>query len=151
MNNKQLLISLILLCAFYALYQTFSSEGDRSFKTDLVVLDTARVDKLLVYEKGGTDETALTLVREDALWIASKGNQNVTQDSREAKYPIVANLWKLRSNASIPYEQIIEAKQTSPTTVTITQHPRDHKVHVHFSHNRPIAIPGCFRHITRSG
>ena len=36
-------------------------------------------------------------------------------------------------------------------SIASTPSNRFHSIHSHFSHTRPMATPGCFRHMTRSG
>lgn len=75
MKNKTLFIIFFVLLGIYGASQMFSGKKQRSFKTELIQVDTSLVTSLNLYpkaEKGGE----IILKREQSGWIASKDNIN---------------------------------------------------------------------------
>ena len=73
MNNKKLMLVLLVLVGIYGLSQVFSSEKDRSFNSDLIQLDTAAVNSLVLNTKADGFET-VKLQKENGNWLISKNN-----------------------------------------------------------------------------
>lgn len=73
MDNKKLLYILIALLGVYGLNKLFSGKKERSFKTELIVVDTAQVTAITVFPKA--DEFAeVSMKKENDEWIISKGD-----------------------------------------------------------------------------
>ena len=72
MNNKTLVIVFASLIAIYFLTQMGSKKEARSFKTDLVSLDTASITKITFKTKQSPEE--ILLQRNEGVWNISKGN-----------------------------------------------------------------------------
>lgn len=75
MNNKTLFVILVLLLAVYGLSQMFSGKKQRSFKTELIQVDTSQVSSINLYPKAEKG-AEIILKREGSSWIASKDNVN---------------------------------------------------------------------------
>ncbi|MEL6926337.1 MAG: DUF4340 domain-containing protein, partial [Bacteroidota bacterium] len=75
MNNKTLFIIFMLLLAVYGATKIFGGKGsgDRSFKTDLIAIDTSTVSSIVLQPKTDNYEE-ITLKKEDRRWIATQGN-----------------------------------------------------------------------------
>ncbi len=71
MNNKTLFIVLIALLGIYGLSKLFSGQKERSFKAELIRVDTSKVTAISVFPK--TDSAEVSLKRESSAWIVSKG------------------------------------------------------------------------------
>jgi hypothetical protein len=79
MTNKTLLIVLILLLGVYGLTRIFSGKKEKSFKTELIQIDTARVTAIVITTKNEDgEEEEITLKREEPGWIASNGRISVS-------------------------------------------------------------------------
>lgn len=75
MNNKTLFIIFIVLLGIYFGTKLFSGQRDRSFKADLITIDTAKVTALSIFPKAD-DHQEVILKREENGWIATQGNMN---------------------------------------------------------------------------
>ena len=75
MNNKTLFIVFLVLLAIYAVTKVFPGKQDRSFKTELIEVDTAAVSSIIIDPKGEIPE--FTLTRSENGWIGSNGTLNV--------------------------------------------------------------------------
>lgn len=73
MNNKKLLIVFLSLLGVYFLSQYGFKKQTRSFKTELIQVDTAKVTAIMIYPKSDNQEE-LTLNRNGEGWTVSKGN-----------------------------------------------------------------------------
>lgn len=73
MNNKFLLLILLLLLGIYGLSKVFSGTKDRSFDADLIQVDTAAVNSLILNTKADNYET-VKLQKEGDQWLITKGN-----------------------------------------------------------------------------
>lgn len=71
MNNRNLLIIFVVLLAIYGLSRLNSSKRQSSFDADLITLDTAQVNNVVIRPKGS--ETEITLKREGDAWLVSNG------------------------------------------------------------------------------
>ena len=72
MNNKKLFLILLVLLGIYGASQMFSGKKDRSFKTELITIDTAAVTSIVIAPK--TDDfQEITLKKEGTSWIATQG------------------------------------------------------------------------------
>ncbi|MBT8233580.1 MAG: DUF4340 domain-containing protein [Saprospiraceae bacterium] len=74
-NNKILGIIFIGLLALYFIKKVVSKPEVRSFKEVLVSVDTASVNKLIYYPKGGSP--VITLQRNGSNWTANNGTKTV--------------------------------------------------------------------------
>lgn len=95
MNNKNLLIIFISLLAIYGLSQVFSSKKDRSFKTELIEIDSTTVTAITINPKG-PDNPEFNLTREENGWIASRGNIN-TIATTAAINALLSNLQQIKT------------------------------------------------------
>ena len=95
MNNKNLLIIFIALLAIYGLSQVFSSKKDRSFKTELIEIDSTAVTAITIDPKG-EDSPEFNLTREENGWIASRGNIN-TIATTAAINALLSNLQQIKT------------------------------------------------------
>ncbi|MCB0628564.1 MAG: DUF4340 domain-containing protein [Lewinella sp.] len=73
MNNKTLSIIFLVLLALYALPRLFSGNPDRSFRSELVVVDTSLVDQIELYPKTA-DGQKVTLRRDNGQWTVTNGS-----------------------------------------------------------------------------
>lgn len=76
MNNRTLLLILLLLLAIYGLSRLFSGKRESSFRTELIQVDTTKVTTIAIDPKG-KDNGEITLQREDAGWLVSNGTLTV--------------------------------------------------------------------------
>ena len=95
MNNKTLLFIFLGLVGIYLLSQVFSNQQERSFKTELIQIDTASVRAITVDPKGA-DTDPFTLKRENSAWIATKGNIN-TKASASAVNALLGTLPEIKT------------------------------------------------------
>ena len=79
-KNNTLLYVFLGLLAIYGLSQLFNTQEDRSFKAELIQIDTAKVDLISVDPKG-EENKPYTLKRENGAWIASQDNINAKANS----------------------------------------------------------------------
>ncbi|MEM9824361.1 MAG: DUF4340 domain-containing protein [Bacteroidota bacterium] len=77
MNNKYLFAIFGALLALYFASQLFSTKKERSFKAELVQVDTSAVDKIVLQTKADQYAT-VTLEKVEDNWRATKGNKSVT-------------------------------------------------------------------------
>lgn len=70
MNNKTLFIVLLALLGVYGLSKLFFVQKERSFKAELIQIDTSKVTSISVFPK--TDSLEVTLKRESSGWIVSR-------------------------------------------------------------------------------
>ena len=90
MNNKILLLIFVGLLVVWGLSQMNSGKRDRSFKTDLIQIDTASVTTINLYPK--TDEQKeITLSKENGTWIATQG-MVTTKANQSAVQSLLGNL-----------------------------------------------------------
>lgn len=77
MNNKFLFAIFGLLLAFYFASQMFSNKKERSFKTELIQVDTSAVNKIVLNTKADQHET-VTLEKTGNGWQIAKGGKSTT-------------------------------------------------------------------------
>lgn len=104
MNNKFLFLLLCALIGIYLVNRWMSGNRDRSFQTELIAIDTARVTSVTILPKGGQAADEVTLKRESGGWIASKG----AVSTRSPQDPIDALLAQL---SLIKSERIVANKE----------------------------------------
>jgi Domain of unknown function (DUF4340) len=71
MNNKTLFIVLLALLGVYGLSKLFSGKKERSFKAELIQVDTSKVTAVSIFPK--PDSIEVSLKREGDAWIVSRG------------------------------------------------------------------------------
>ncbi|MEP7321976.1 MAG: DUF4340 domain-containing protein [Saprospiraceae bacterium] len=77
MSNKKLLYLFLGLLAIFALTQLFNTKKDRSFKSELLKVDTALVNKIVIHSSTDNHkETVLTKTGND--WTATQNQKTVT-------------------------------------------------------------------------
>lgn len=76
MNNKKLLIILVALGLIFLLTQLFNQKKERSFKSELVRIDTATVTKLILNSQADAHKETI-LEKKDGQWVAGQGALNV--------------------------------------------------------------------------
>ena len=77
MDNKKLLLILFVLLAIYGANKFFNKPATKSFKEELVRLDTAKIDKIILSNPQGSG-AEITLERKENLWTATQGQLTVT-------------------------------------------------------------------------
>ena len=90
MNNKTLLILFLLLLGIYGLTKVFSGKKEKSFKTELIQVDTSKVSQIVIKPKA-PEQGEITLKKEATGWIASQGNINV-KATQNAVNSLLGNL-----------------------------------------------------------
>lgn len=73
MKNKTLLTIFISLLVVFLTSQFVFEKKKRTFKTELIQLDTSAITSILLYPKSDNQEEML-LIKEDDFWAISKGN-----------------------------------------------------------------------------
>jgi len=73
MNNKKLVLILVALLGIWGISKLFSGERDKSFKTELIKIDTASVNKILL-NTGADNFEDVILTKEGNDWFVSKNN-----------------------------------------------------------------------------
>jgi len=73
MNNKTLFILFLVLLGLWGLSQMNSDKRNRSFKTDLISIDTAQVTAINLYPKSDNQQE-ITLQKQDGRWFATQGS-----------------------------------------------------------------------------
>lgn len=73
MDNKILGIIFLALLALYLLTRVFSRQPEKTFRSELVQVDTALVDKIELYPKAEAGQT-VTLERNGGQWVVTDGN-----------------------------------------------------------------------------
>ncbi|GJM31320.1 MAG: hypothetical protein DHS20C18_03210 [Saprospiraceae bacterium] len=81
MNKKTVLLVFLASLGIYALTQVFASRKIDHFQAELINLDTAVVQTVIINTKKDLEE--ITLSREGQIWIASNGKINVRAVSTE--------------------------------------------------------------------
>lgn len=76
MNNRTLLLILVILLAVYGLSRIFSGRQERSFRSELIQVDTSQVTSIVIVPQAGPDAAEIVLKRENSGWIASRQEQN---------------------------------------------------------------------------
>ena len=72
MDNKTLLILLIILIAIFIVSRFIkTNKTEKSFKTELVFVDTAKVTSILLYPEAENHEE-IKFIKEDGEWLVSK-------------------------------------------------------------------------------
>ncbi|HMQ47819.1 MAG TPA: DUF4340 domain-containing protein [Saprospiraceae bacterium] len=74
MNNKLLLIALVILLGVYGLIRLFSGKKEKSFNSELIAVDSLQVTAISIDPKG--PELAFTLQPENGNWMAT--NESLT-------------------------------------------------------------------------
>lgn len=90
MNNKKLALVFLALLLIVGGIKVFSGKGDRSFKEDLISLDTSKVSKILLYP-GAENHQEISLEKVNGNWSVSKGDLNYKATS----YPVQSILGTL--------------------------------------------------------
>jgi len=90
MNNKTLLIIFVALLAAWGLSQMNSGKRNRSFKTDLIQIDTASVTTINLYPKSDAQKE-ITLSKENGIWVATQGTVT-TKANQGAVHALLGNL-----------------------------------------------------------
>lgn len=73
MNNKTLFLIFAVLLAIYGISNLMSNKTDRSFKTDLISIDTSQVTSLTIFPKSD-DHQEILLQKNNGQWVATQGN-----------------------------------------------------------------------------
>jgi len=73
MNNRTLTIIFLALLGIYLLTRLFSGKQERTFRTELVQVDTSLVNKIELYPKTA-DGSTVTLQRSNDSWTVTDGN-----------------------------------------------------------------------------
>ena len=102
-NNKILAIIFFVLLGIWLLNKSFNRVSDTSFKSVLMQVDTAVVDKLVLYPKG-MDSTAITLTKSNGNWMISNGTLNTSAD-RERVNSVLSQV------SYIPTKRLISKKE----------------------------------------
>jgi len=90
MKNKTLLLIFLFLLGIFLASQFAFEKKTRTFKTELIQLDTASITSILLYPKGDNQEETL-LKKESNFWVVSKGNIT-TKANQGAVQSILRNL-----------------------------------------------------------
>jgi hypothetical protein len=90
MKNKTLLLIFLALLGIFLISQYAFEKKTRSFKTELIQLDTASITSILLYPKSDNQEEII-LNREGNNWVATKGNV-ITKANVGAVQSILRNL-----------------------------------------------------------
>ncbi len=90
MKNKTLLLIFLSLLVVFLASQFAFEKKTRTFKTELIQLDTAAISSILLYPKGDNQEEIL-LKKENDFWVVSKGNIT-TKANQGAVQSILRNL-----------------------------------------------------------
>ena len=90
MKNKTLLLIFLSLLVVFLASQFAFEKKTRTFKTELIQLDTATITSILLYPKGDNQEETL-LKKESNFWVVSKGNIT-TKANQGAVQSILRNL-----------------------------------------------------------
>lgn len=75
MTNRMLLLVLVVLLAIWGFSKLLAPKKDRTFKTELIEVDTAAIQSIVLTPGG--EEVEVTLSRSNNAWIASDGTSNV--------------------------------------------------------------------------
>lgn len=90
MQNKKLLYIFLGLLAIYGITQFGFQKKTKSFKSELIQLDTAAVTSITILPKSDSQEE-MVLVKENGEWMAKKGSIQ-TKANRDAVMSILRNL-----------------------------------------------------------
>jgi hypothetical protein len=75
-SNKNLLYLFLALLLIYGVTQVFNTKKDRSFKSEILKVDTSSISKIVIHAAGDQHkETVLT--KTDGSWMANQGNKTV--------------------------------------------------------------------------
>jgi len=95
MNNKTLVIIFIGLLAAWGLSQMNAGKRSRSFKTDLIQIDTASVTTINLYPKSD-EQKEITLSKENGIWVAMQGTVT-TKANQSAVHSLLSNLQLIKT------------------------------------------------------
>ena len=121
-NIKSLLIVFAVLLVIVVLVAIRDSKkGDRSFKVDLIPLDSAQVTAITIYPRSYKDNT-IKLQKENGIWRLLKGDKSYTAEKNTVK-EILNTLTHLKAErvAATDKEKwaTFEVNDTSATRVTL--------------------------------
>ena len=89
MNNKTLLLILVVLVAVYGLSRLFSGKKEATFSAELIKVDTAAVSSITIDPRG--EEAPFTLKKEGEQWIATREALSI-KASQSAVQSLLGNL-----------------------------------------------------------
>lgn len=80
MNNKYLLGIFVALLGMYFVSKMFSTKTERSFKTELIAIDTSVVTKVVLHTKADKQEK-VTLEKSGQEWTVTKGSKTTKAEA----------------------------------------------------------------------
>lgn len=84
MNNKKLIYILLALLAIWGLSQLFNRKQDRSFKSEIIKADTARIDKIILHPL--TDQhKEIILEKKSGAWSVTQNGKTVPAEAGSAE------------------------------------------------------------------
>lgn len=89
MNNKTLLLILVVLVAVYGLSRLFSGKKEATFSAELIKVDTAAVSSITIDPRG--EEAPFSLKKEGEQWIATREALSI-KASQSAVQSLLGNL-----------------------------------------------------------
>lgn len=121
MNNKTLLIIFVALLAAWGLSQMNSGKRNRSFKTDLIQIDTASITTINLYPKSD-EQKEITLSKENGMWVATQGTVT-TKANQSAIKALIGNLGLIKTKRIAAKKQEkwkdYEVEETSGSRVKV--------------------------------
>ena len=99
MNTKTLIIIFLLLLGIFLLSKVFNPKPERSFKEDLVMVDTSRVDKIIL-NNPKTEDGEIIISRNNGAWRANNGTKDVNA-TMSAVNSLLSNLTQIKSKQLI--------------------------------------------------
>ena len=96
MNNKSLLLVLLLMLAGYGVYEFVSGDEDRTFNPEIVKLEKEKVTELKIRPKSDS-LGAFSLLKEGENWVVTRGDQSYAANA-EAVEDLLNNLTALRAS-----------------------------------------------------
>ena len=119
LNTKTLIILLVVLGGIFAITKLTEKE-DRTFKSELVTIDTAKVTRMVIIPKVGSDGQEVTFTRSGDTWKLESGGKSYTPDENSIRN-ILTEITRMRTErvAAIDESKWAEFEVTDSTASRI--------------------------------
>lgn len=88
MNNKLLLLALLILLGIYGLIRLYSNKKEKSFNPELIAVDSLSVSSITIDPKG--PELAFSLQKENGNWMATNESLTIKANPKQVEQLLAA-------------------------------------------------------------